>query len=178
MSLFEGATEEPFAITRSAVISPCSLYRLRLDRGIAAEGLVAVVLGVNPSKADGHVDDPTIVKVTGFGRRLGWRAYAMGNKFAFRATDVGELRTAADPVGPDNDAFLAAMMAQADVVVAAWGPLSKLPRHLRGRWREVAAIADKAGKPLKCWGTAQDGQPRHPLMLAYDTPLVDWARPR
>lgn len=177
MSLFEGATEEPFAVTRSAVITPCGLYRLRLDRGIAAEGLVAVVLGVNPSKADGEVDDPTVVKVTGFGRRLGWRMFSMGNKFAFRATDVGELKLAEHPVGPQNDAFLEAMMGQADVVVAAWGPLSKLPRGLRDRWRAVCCIADRVGKPLKCWGTAQDGQPRHPLMLAYDTPLVDWERP-
>lgn len=178
MSLFEGATEEPFTVTRSAVITPCGLYRMRLDRGIAADGLVAVVLGVNPSKADGEVDDPTVVKVTGFGRRLGWRAYSMGNKFAYRATDVDELKRAQHPVGPENDAFLEAMMAQADVVVAAWGPLAKLPRGLRDRWRAVVAIADRVGKPLKCWGTAQDGQPRHPLMLAYDTPLVDWTRPQ
>lgn len=169
---------EEFTVTRSAVISPCGLYRLRLDRGIAADGLVALVLGVNPSKADGEVDDPTVVKVWGFGRRLGWRMFMMGNKFAFRATDVGELKTAADPIGPDNDAYIEAAMRQADVVIAAWGPLAKLPRHLRGRWVEVAAIADRVGKPLKCWGTAQDGQPRHPLMLAYDTPLIDWKRPQ
>jgi hypothetical protein len=169
--------EEPFEIIRSAVISTCGLYRLRLDRTIAAEGLSTVVLGVNPSKADGLVDDPTIVKVTGFGRRLGWRRYTMGNKFAFRATDVSELKRAADPIGELCDDYLEDMIRNADVVVAAWGPLAKLPRQLRGRWRDVAAIADHFGKQLKCWGVAQDGQPRHPLMLAYDTPLIDWKRP-
>jgi hypothetical protein len=59
----------------------------------------------------------------------------------------------------------------------AWGPLGKLPPPLRTRWRDVVAIADRVGCRLMCWGTAQDGQPRHPLMLAYSTPLIEWRRP-
>jgi hypothetical protein len=96
----------------------------------------------------------------------------VGNLFAYRATDVRELKNAADAVGPDNDEHLRQMMREAQCVVVAWGPLAKQPKALRGRFRRVVELA--GGKPLWCFGTANDGQPRHPLMLGYDTPLIAW----
>lgn len=161
----------------AAVLSPCGQYRYRLDRTIASTGPVAAIIGVNPSTADAEVDDQTIRKDMGFARRLGWGRIIKGNLFAHRATDIKALRRAQNPTGPENDRYLAEIMREADVVVAAWGPCAKLPPHLRGRWKAIARIADEVSKPLMCWGTAQDGQPRHPLMLAYETPLVPWSRP-
>lgn len=164
------------APTRSAIISSCGLYRYRLEREVQENGIVAAILGVNPSTADAEVDDATIRKDMGFARRLGWRRIIKGNEFAWRDTDVRRLRTALDPVGPDNDVHLEAIMREADIVVAAWGPLAKLPRELRARWKGVVDIARwQVGKPLYCFGVAQDGQPKHTLMLAYDTPLELWS---
>lgn len=162
---------------RSAVISKCELYRYRLEREVETGGLVAAGIMVNPSKADGEIDDHTIRKWFGFSSRHGIGRFIIGNKFGYRATDVDQLRTATDPVGPDNDKHLEQIMRDADLHIVAWGPLSKLPPKLRGRWREVVSIADKVGCRLMCWGTAKDGQPRHPLMLAYDTSLIEWKRP-
>jgi hypothetical protein len=162
----------------SAVISPCGLYRYRLERhGLSGAGAVAWIM-VNPSTADATQNDATIRKVIGFTERFGGGWAVVGNKFAFRATDVRELRAAKDPRGPENDAHLAAIMAESPIVIAAWGPLSKLPDHLRRRWRTVCAIADRVGAKLMCLGTAKDGQPLHPLMLGYETPLIEWRRPR
>ncbi len=162
----------------SAVISPCGLYRYRLERsGLAGAGAIAWIM-VNPSTADATADDATIRRVIGFTERLGGGWAIVGNKFAYRATDIKELRRVSDPRGPDNDQHLAEIMRSAPIVIAAWGPLAKLPDHLRKRWRTVCRIADEAGATLMCLGTAQDGQPRHPLMLASDTPLTPWERPR
>lgn len=161
----------------SAVISPCGTYRYRLERhGLSGAGAVAWIM-VNPSTADATADDATIRKVIGFTERLGGGWAVVGNKFAYRATDVRELRGARDPRGPDNDAHLADIMRAAPLVIAAWGPLSKLPPHLRERWHKVVRIAEEVGASLMCLGTAGDGHPRHPLMLAYDTPLIPWTRP-
>jgi hypothetical protein len=132
---------------------------------------------VNPSTADASQDDATIRKVVGFSERMGAGWLIVGNKFAFRATDIKELRSIDDPLGPDNDRHLREIMKSAPLVIVAWGPLAKLPLSLRGRWREIAAMADEIGCELMCLGTAQDGQPRHPLMLAYSTPLMAWKRP-
>lgn len=166
--------------TKTAVLSLCGTYRYRLGRLFApADGFRTIAfIGVNPSTADAENDDATIRKCIGFASRLGYGKLLMGNKFAFRSVDVRELRTAVDPVGRDNDSYLGEIMRDADLVVAAWGPLSKLPQGaLRQRWHTVASIAEAARRPLHCLGTALDGHPRHPLMLAYDTPLEPWTYP-
>lgn len=161
----------------SAIFSPCGLWRYRLERDIGRPGPVVALLGVNPSKAGAEVNDPTIRKDMGFGERLGWGRIIKGNKFALVSTDIRGLRDVPDPVGPENDAHLEQIMRDADQVIACWGPLAKLPPNRRKRWYAVARIADRVGKPLYCFGRAQDGQPLHTLMLAYDTPLVPWERP-
>lgn len=132
---------------------------------------------VNPSKADAITNDHTITKSIGFATRLGAGRFIVGNKFAWRATDIRELPRAVDPIGALNDRHLETIVREADQVIVAWGSLSKLPVAMRSRWRAVAAIAERVGKPLWCWGTARDGHPLHPLMLAYDTPLIPWEPP-
>jgi len=161
----------------SAVISPCGHYRYRLERDLGQPGPVVAIIGVNPSTADATNDDHTIRKDIGFGKRLGWSRIIKGNMFAFRSTNVKTLRLLDDPVGMFNDDYLAQIMMEADIVIAAWGPLAKLPKPLHGRWKEVVAIANRVGRHLHCWGTALDGHPRHPLMLSYETPLIEWTIP-
>ncbi len=97
--------------------------------------------------------------------------------FGYRATDVKRLAGVYDPHGAENDAHLRRIMEDADTVIVGWGPTAKLPKLLRHRYMRVVRIADALGKRLMCFGTAQDGHPRHPLMLAYDTPLIEWVRP-
>ncbi len=161
----------------SAIMSDCGLYRLRLDRDLGRPGPVVAIIGVNPSTADAVVNDHTIRKDLGFGARHGWGRIIKGNKFAWRAKDIRALRGAPDPVGPGNDEMLLAIMREADLVIAAWGPLSKLPSALRSRWRAVVSIAETARRPLHCFGTVSDGQPRHTLTLGYASPLVAWSPP-
>ncbi|MGX7896879.1 DUF1643 domain-containing protein [Tsuneonella sp. HG222] len=164
----------------AAVLSPCGRYRLRLDRsigGLFGSGPTVALIGVNPSTADATENDATIRKNMGFASRLGWSRIIKANKFAWRATDVRELATVFDPIGPMNDQHLFEIFAEADILVPCWGPLAKLPPHLRGRWLEVAQIMLESGKPIMCFGTANDGQPRHTLMLPYTTPLSPWRIP-
>lgn len=162
----------------TAILSDCGKYRYRLERhGLAGAGAVAWLM-VNPSTADATENDATIRKVIGFSERMGAGWLIVGNTFAYRATDINALKTCADPKGPDNDRHLREIMGAAPVVIAAWGPLAKLPERLRRRWRTIVTMADELGVQLMCLGTAQDGQPRHPLMLAYDTPLQPWKAPR
>lgn len=152
----------------SAVISDCGKYRYRLERhGLDGAGAIAWIM-VNPSTADAAQDDATIRKVIGFTNRLGGGWVIVGNVFAFRATDIRALKSVYDPHGPDNDRHLRNIIGGASTVIAAWGPTAKLPKLLRHRYMRVVRIAAEIGRPLMCLGTADDGHPRHPLMLAYD----------
>lgn len=132
---------------------------------------------VNPSTADAVTDDATIRRVVGFGIRFGWSKVIVVNVFAYRATDVRVLAQVPDPIGPDNAQHLRLILDEAEVALVAWGSLSKLPLALRDEWRNVSAIAGAAGKQLKCLGVANDGHPRHPLMLSYQSKVADWRVP-
>lgn len=161
----------------SAIISDCGLYRYRLERQSVGEGQTTVIM-VNPSTADATVNDATIRKLLGFGSRKGWGRIVVGNLFAYRATDVRELKAAYDPVGPDNDGHLLDMLREADRVVVAWGPVAKQPKHLRSRYRRVREMATMVSRPLYSIGApAKDGHPCHPLMLPYTHELQPWTDP-
>lgn len=65
-----------------------------------------------------------------------------------------------------------------DVFIPCWGSRLKLPEAL---WHgmnlledRLRAIASASGKPLLCFGLTKSRDPKHPLMLGYDTPLVEW----
>lgn len=158
----------------SAIISDCGTYRYRLERG---SGRTLSVIMVNPSTADAENDDPTIRKVLGFAERLFCERIIVGNKFAFRATDVNELRAAKDPIGPDNDRHIEQILRDGDVHVAAWGTLNKLPDSLRNRWKDIVRVADRVGCRLHCIGFNTDKHPRHPLMTSYKVVMEPWDVP-
>ena len=160
----------------SAIISDCGLYRYRLERQSEGEGTTAVIM-VNPSTADADTDDATIRKLVGFGNRNRWGRIVVGNLFAYRATDVRELAKVADPVGPMNDHHLRMMMLNADRIIFAWGPVTKVPARLRDRWQTVWQRTPAALYPCSIGAPAKDGHPRHPLMLAYAEPIQMWAPP-
>jgi hypothetical protein len=165
------------AVTRRVVFSECGLYRYLLEHDFGGTGPVISLGMVNPSKANGSTNDPTMTRVDGFAVRLGASKVKVWNKYALIDKDVKALRSAVDPVGPENDAYIAQAIRDADIHIVAWGPLSKLPKALRGRWASVVDVLHQAGAKPMCWGTALDGQPRHPLMLAYATHLIPWIAP-
>lgn len=164
-------------MSNEAIFSDCGCYRYRLERDLEQPGPVGAFIWVNPSQAGAAIDDPSSRKGIGFATRLGWSRYLLGNKFAWKATDIDDLRLAADPVRPDNDRHLEQIMRDADVHVVGWGTLGKLPPRLRTRWKEIVRIADRVGCKLHCIGTCDDGHPRHPLMVSYDTPMTEWEVP-
>lgn len=162
-------------IIRGAVMD--GAYRYCLTRDLGMPGRSAAIVMVNPSTADAEEDDHTIRKLYGFAIRNGIGRFTVVNKFALRSKDVAALRHAKDPIGPLNDTWIAKAVADNDIVIVAWGALVKLPQPLRSRWRAVAAIVEASGKSMLCLAACGDGHPFHPLMRAYDIPLVPWMPP-
>lgn len=156
----------------SAILSPCGLFRYRLEREIDPTGRgVVALIGVNPSTADATINDHTIRKDMGFARKHGWQRIIKGNVFAFRATDVNQLARVADPVGPDNDKHLAQIIHDADMLIPCWGRIDKVPATLRNDFSDILNMLRDSGKPVMTFGLTAGGDPRHPLMLPYSTLL-------
>lgn len=142
---------------RSADFSPCRSYRYALRRTWDPARPAVLFVMLNPSTADAERDDPTIRRCVGFAQAWGFGGLVVGNLFAFGATRPADLRAAAEPVGPENDRWLAALAREAGLVVAAWGNDG---RH-RGRDAAVLRLLGTAHS----LGTTRSGAPRHPLRL-------------
>ncbi|MBC8090503.1 MAG: DUF1643 domain-containing protein [Pseudonocardia sp.] len=163
---------------RGAVLSADGTYRYSLtrswpvDESTTTDPLRSVAwVMLNPSIADAQVDDPTIRRVVGFTRRLGYRRAVVVNLYAYRATKPRMLdevvATGGDPVGPDNDAMLDVVLSEAGLVVAAWGA----HEGTQDRVVRLRGLAAAHGHRLHCLGRTKAGHPRHPLYLPLLAPL-------
>lgn len=161
----------------SAILSACGKYRYRLEREVGMGGPVYAYFGVNPSTADGSIDDATVRRWIGFTKVLGGRRLIVGNVFAYRAPVVRELRHPHDCVGPENMHHLNCIIGSADVLVPCWGSRDKLNKKLHGQLDALLRQLLASGKPVLCFGKTAGGDPKHPLMLGYETPLTPWGGP-
>ena len=120
---------------------------------------------LNPSTASAFDDDPTIRKCIGFAKRQRKTRIIVANLFAWRATDPRELTKAEEPCGERNAEVLARVWNMMALRVAAWGRFPSL--RVRRRVHAWPGL-----RTAQCFGKTKGGEPRHPLMLSYDTPLV------
>jgi hypothetical protein len=148
------------AIKRGAAISACGTYRYHLWREWDHAKPRMLLIMLNPSVADHQRDDHTITKSMAIARNLGCGRLDVGNLAAFRSSHPAELKHAADPIGPENDAHLARMLAASDLLVCAWGANADA---LPGRVAAVAQLIRAAGARAHALKVTNGGHPSHPL---------------
>lgn len=150
-----------------ANFSPDRSYRYTLRRWIVPrtpEGLKRRTLnfiGLNPSTADESRNDPTVRRCMGFAESWGFAELIVTNAFALRSTDPSLLKLVADPVGPDNDYWLAHVMDAADLVIIAWSGMAVL----KDRHAGILARMAHNGVHPHVLGLTKYGYPRHPLYM-------------
>jgi hypothetical protein len=157
-------------IESTASLSDCGTYRYDLRRRWDIEKPACLFVMLNPSTANATADDPTIRRCVGFAAGWGYGELIVVNLFALRATDPGELRKHRSPIGPANDAAIAAQARRAVLLVAGWGVQGAL--HDRG-----VAVRRKFAEwdiPLHHLGLTREGHPRHPLRLRRGLEPVPW----
>ncbi|PSB28436.1 DUF1643 domain-containing protein [Stenomitos frigidus] len=125
---------------------------------------------LNPSQADATVNDPTIRRCLGFARSWGYGSLDVVNLFAYRTAQPSELRRVNDPIGVENDRYLAALEQRVDHIILAWGNSGVL----QSRDRSVMPLL-KGQKAVSCFGLTKLGQPRHPLYVRREVPLSPWS---
>ncbi|QYM78125.1 DUF1643 domain-containing protein [Horticoccus luteus] len=137
---------------------------LNPERGIAW-------ICLNPSTADENQLDPTLRRIRAFSAAWGYGYFVMLNAFAWRATLPADMKRVADPVGPDNDRWIAHWAARVDRVMLGWGEHGA---HL-GRDRAVLRLLNPAN--TFCLQRNASTQPKHPLYVAQATPPAPFAFP-
>ena len=157
-----------------ASFSACGRYRYALGRVLTEEPRPRWLwVLLNPSKAgaDFKDNDPTARKVIGFSQRYNVATSVIVNPNALIETSpkrVKELRRLGiDVCGPENDKHILAQARLADRIIVGWG--GNIDATDRARVLRLLA-----GHTLWSLGVTQGGEPAHPLMLAYATPLVPY----
>jgi hypothetical protein len=131
-----------------------------------------VFVMLNPSTADGEIDDPTIRRCVGFAKSWGYDRLEVINLFAYRATSPADLLALGhddDPVGIDNQRHVSIALDDAGLVVCAWGVHGA---HLCQDETTLGWIHDQ---DCQTWALklTKNGHPSHPLYLpAHLQPFV------
>ncbi len=142
---------------KDAKLSRCKNYRYVLSR-VWDESLPYVnFIGLNPSIADAHIDDPTLRRCMAFARDWDYGGVYTTNLFAWRATDPAVMKQADDPIGPQNNRWIRKTANDAGIIIAAWG------NH--GSYRNRAAQVIDFLPNVFCLKVTSKQQPAHPLYM-------------
>lgn len=155
-------------------------YRAWLERAFLLGEGTCVWVGLNPSTATEHKNDPTITREKTFTQREGCNGMVKINLFTARCTYPENLFTMDDPVGPDaNDALERALdliRSDKDRFILAYGAHPGgshwFKEVYRRRVEHTIARAKAYNVKLWCLGFTDKGFPRHPLYVSGKQPLV------
>jgi hypothetical protein len=162
---------------REAVVSDDQKYRYTLYRewreDIFDPLKILNFVMLNPSKADGLVDDPTIRKCIGYAKIGDFNAIRVVNLFALRSTDPKQLQyeyvNGGDTIGPLNDSYVRELPSE-ETVCVAWGSTFQNKPWVQNR---IAKTFQFLNRKLYCLKKTKDGHPCHPVMLGYG-PLIEF----
>ncbi len=163
----------PSGVNGDAVFSD-NQHRQLMRRWTGAQFPAAYVLfiGMNPSTADGLVNDPTCAREWNFALREGFTGMAKANVGDYRATDPKALLHPGVVASSRHNLPSIRLAARgASLVVLCHG---KLNRALQQPATELVDALTADGISLACFGTNRDGSPKHPLYLRLDTPLIPY----
>lgn len=172
------------ATAADACFSACGHYRWWLWRQWQPLRPELVFIGLNPSRADGQRDDPTLRRLVGFAQAWGYGSVRVLNLFGRITPNPALLKRCNDPVGPDNDLWLRRGLAEACSAknrsdsAAVWLGWGNQGRWL-GRDQQLLALLQEAAMPprLLALGLTALGQPRHPLYAPATTRPVQLLLP-
>jgi hypothetical protein len=158
-----------FPGTSGAVFNKEKTHRYALWRRWDSSLPMVMFIGLNPSRANEHYNDPTITRCVDFAVRWGYGGMFFGNLFGFRSpfpADLVRTMKESDAVGEENDANLQAMAALSDKVVFAWGSWPFII--------ERTQIVRNMFPEAFCFGYNKGGWPKHPLYLKKTSQLIPY----
>jgi hypothetical protein len=128
-------------------------------------------IGLNPSTASEHKDDPTIIRLVNFAKSWHYGGLYAGNLYSIVSPDPKVLVMPISPFDTDqNDIALQAMSKTCSTILVGWGEWGK---RLGKRPDEVLEII---GGRAFCLKINKSGEPVHPLYQPSDSKLMLYDR--
>lgn len=146
--------------------SDCEKFRylLRRDWDISKPAICFLML--NPSTATEIDNDPTIERCQRRAMTMNYGSMLIVNLFPFRMTDSRLLHTAADLIGDidlANQSIIDAVK-ESEITVCGWG--SHVFALARAK-SVISILGEEHLSRIMCLDINQDGNPKHPLYVAY-----------
>jgi hypothetical protein len=158
-----GVIEHKAIMEYKCVMDTKEIYRYSLSRVWNNRLPKLTFIMLNPSIADHLKSDPTLNKCLNFAIENNYGSLEIVNLFAYRSNDPKNLRTALDPIGPDNDYYIKQAIEDAGSVVLAWG--GDNGRYL-GRDKQVLKLISDHSLKVMCFEDySSKKKPMHPLTL-------------
>lgn len=107
--------------TAGATFSDCGAYRYLLWRSWNEKLPGCTFIMLNPSTANEFENDRTVAKCIKFAIKWGFGKLYVVNLFAWRSTDPEAMKLVKEPIGPENDYWIAHACLNAPFVICAWG---------------------------------------------------------
>ena len=147
-----------------AVFSEDRKYRYALWRIWNTNRPKLLLIGLNPSKASEVKNDPTITRGISRADKEGFGGFFMANLFGLVSTQPEALLKNGNSVGELTDYWLKEIIKASERQLCGWGSFKPV--------KQRALVVLGMIKEPYCLGVNADGQPKHPLYVSYDTPMV------
>lgn len=153
-------------IPNGAIFSDDRRYRYALWRIQIPTKPVLGVVGLNPSKAGVANNDPTVVRLICRTSNIfaTFGGFILTNMHGLISTDPDILLNNPDAVGELNDYYIKQMVELTECQLCGWGSFKPVIYR-------ADAVYSMLNNPV-CLGVNADGQPKHPLYVSYETPMV------
>ncbi len=125
-------------------------------------------IGLNPSTANEHRNDPTITRLIGFAKSFGFGSLYAGNLFSIVSADPMVLFNESSvelPNGPCDQA-IEQMNRLCSTVLVGWGGWAK---YAKTRPSQVLSLI---GGRAFCLRVNKSGEPSHPLYLPSSSKMI------
>lgn len=154
-------------IPKGAIFSDDGKYRYALWRVWNFHRPMLMQIGLNPSKAGAERNDPTVTRNMTRAYRCGYGGLLQANLYAYASTLPEVLLGDGDFVGALTDDYLRRMICMSSRQLCGWGSFSPVAKR-------APIVLAMLTEPY-CLGTNADGQPKHPLYVSYDTPMIEYS---
>ena len=154
-------------ILKGAIFSDDRKYRYALWRVWSPSKPILGGVGLNPSDANEFKNDPTITRGIVRADKNGFGGFVMTNMHGMVSTDPNALLNNPDAVGEFNDYYIKQMVELTEYQLCGWGSFKPV------KYR-AGMVYSMLTNPV-CLGVNADGQPKHPLYVSYDTPMVKFS---
>ena len=156
-------------IPAGAIFSDDRKYRYALWRIWNSFRPILIQISLNPSKADAIRSDPTVTRGVVRANRNMFGGFIMGNLYALVSTDPKKLLEDGETIGLETDDYLRQMIELGDgKVLCGWGSFKPVPKR-------APVVLAMIPNPY-CLGVNADGQPKHPLYVGYNVPMIEYKK--